>query len=250
MNIANKLLLMTALLFSTGSLINAATVTNGDFSSGSSGWELISDNEYGATVFVMDDISNGSHSFRVTASEYPFIIGQRTVNVLSKISQNIGEVNEGDTLSFDFNREVTGWGLSLDPSAPGKLTQAFDEVLGLVSIFNDTYTQNYYFSSLGDIYSGFDYSVPGLNLSDETEITLTLDSELANGSDATLQIMLIGDVEERYFNSFQSFDLIDTSRIDNIAINNTNPVPLPAGVYLFLSGLASLGIIKRRVLQK
>ena len=71
---------------------------------------MISDNEYGATVFVIDDISNGSHSFRVTASEYPFIIGQRTVNVLSKISQNIGEVNEGDALSFDFNREVTGWG--------------------------------------------------------------------------------------------------------------------------------------------
>ena len=58
MNITNKLLLMTALLLSTGSLVNAATVTNGDFSSGSNGWELISDNEYGATVFVMDDISN------------------------------------------------------------------------------------------------------------------------------------------------------------------------------------------------
>ena len=57
---------------------------------------------------------------------------------------------------------------------------------------------------------------------------------------------LYGDFNTFYFELPLSGYLSDVSDIWGIEINNPNPVPLPAGIYLFLSGIVGLGLMRGR----
>ncbi len=241
MDALKKLFFITALIL-TASITSAASVDSSawQFNSSTSSHPDISINE----IYMADHF--------LFSTDVPSMTGNTPifVDVNSSISQNIGQVNSGDVLNFNLTRQSAGWVLSNNYDY-SNLYRAFRDIRGTVSISNNLGSQSQVFINLGDIYEPL--YMHGLAIGNQFEgtyefnqISIPLDSSLVGGTDTNLSISLYGDFNTFYFELPLSGYLSDVSDIWGIEINNPNPVPLPAGIYLFLSGIVGLGLMRGR----
>ena len=251
MNILKKISLNTSLLMITIFPLTtfAAVVSNGDFSEGSSGWTLNASSEPSPYTYIHSDMSNSGFRIDIQTRSYhhdhayPFMADE-------SISQNIGTVNEGDTLSFDLSIFSRGYYDSYGPMYhPEMFRYMYHDLKGEVRISNNLGSQTIILDEIRDLQMQANIPDPmygSWDINDSSQIQIELDTSLAGGVDTTLEIGLKGYFDLLPYPYPLMLDTILETTFDNIAISNANPVPVPAAAWLFGSALMGLSVVRRK----
>jgi hypothetical protein len=242
MSIIKNLLLTTALI-SAASITSAATIN-------SNAWQFSTSTEIGIEpdIFIYDIFAMDQQLLFVTNVHDMSANVPQVLDVNSSISQNIGQVNSGDVLTFNLTRQSSG-GVGSYFEDFGNLHRAFREVNGVVTLSNNLGSQSQVFTNLGDIYEpcymGGCVS-PLENIYEFNQISIPLDPSLVGGTDTNLSIGFTGRLDTYFFEYPLYGSLNDVADLWDIEIYNPNPIPVPAAAWLFGSALAGLKLIRRR----
>ena len=224
-----RALLCTTLL--VPGLSSAANITNGDFSSGFTGWEQ--------DVDAFGPPTSGLNDFTITAGEAARIEADYwlTPGDTKELSDAKDEVIFANTLYQ---------GLDLSASAGQDLVLSFDWVFS-----GEGSVDEFFLVALG-----FDYGTGAIDYHDETgnigylleqttygsgTYSTILDSSFANATGWTLDFQMVLDG----YNGFGSNAVIDNVSLSAVT-NTSNNVPEPAVIWLMGLGLLGLAKVQRK----
>ena len=252
MNILKKISLNTSLLMITIFPLTtfAAVVSNGDFSEGSLGWNHSQASSWHPQgMFYTSSFINNSGFTIYTNMQFGWNFPIATID--ESISQNIGTVTEGDTLSFDVNLSSSGYYAANPYYVSTTPIYNMHNMRGSeVRISNNLGSQTTAFVWLKDLHQQIgplDPADGGWNMNDSFQIQIELDSSLAGGDETTLEIVQVGNTDDfTHHQNHMSFDAWASTTVDNIVISNANPVPVPAAAWLFGSALMGLSVVRRK----